>query len=107
MYFCHWDERKNEPLAKKIKNIIPLIIYIGFGMSTVFAPGNVIRTAYYQLELSVTGSLKQYVIDVMLRFYSLFTEHPLLILVLLILMVIGAVSNQEERKNKKNIYYKF
>lgn len=103
MYYCHWDERKSEPLAKKIKNIIPLIIYIAFGMSTVFAPGNAIRTAYYQLELSVTSSLKQYAIDVALRLYSLFVEHPLLILVLLILMIIGFVSNQKERKNKKNI----
>lgn len=98
IYFLHIDERKNESKSAKIKNTIPLLIYVAFGCSVVFAPGNFIRSAYYGIELSITSSLKQLIIDIVVRVQDLIVDHPLSVLIFLNLILIGIISNNEQKK---------
>ncbi len=100
IYWNHREERLAESTRLKIKNILPLVLYVILGVTNVFAPGNTIRREYYQLELSVKRSFIQYVVDVVLRVQSLIIEHPFLLFILAIVVVLGIVSNKEHVKTK-------
>lgn len=101
IYYCCIKERIHEPITKKIKNALPLLIYIILGISNVFAPGNFVRREYYQLNNSVFSSFKQYVIDVVIRMQDIIVEHPLVVLILIVLIVIGVISNDAKNKPKR------
>ncbi len=101
IYYCNYKERLSEPISQKIKNIIPLLIYIVLGISNVFAPGNFVRREYYHLENSVISSFKQYVIDAVLRVQDIIVDHPFAVLLFLILIVIGVVSNKNQTKPER------
>ena len=103
IYYCNLNKRIYEPIGKKIKNAIPLLIYIILGISNVFAPGNFVRREYYQLENSVLSSFKQFVIDVVIRIQDIIVEHPLAVLLFLILIAIGVASNNEKNKPERMI----
>ena len=101
VYYCHLDERKSEMFKLKIKNAIPLLIYIIFGMSSVFAPGNSLRKEYYEVEVSAGRSFVQYIIDVIIRLQDMIVDHPLFVWILIVLLFIGIMSNNaHEQANK-------
>lgn len=105
IYYCSWKKRVQEPLSLKIKNAIPLLIYMLLGISNVFAPGNYIRREYYDLHNSVATSCGQLMIDTVLRLQDMIVEHPVTVLLFLILIVIGAVSNVEKKKPEHFLDY--
>ncbi len=98
IYYCHWKERMEESISLKIKNAVPLIIYIILGVSSVFAPGNKVRQEYYHLNLSVTKSFVQYIKDVVIRVQDLIVDHPLAVIIFLMLVFIGILSNDKHEK---------
>ncbi len=102
IYYKCWNERVTEPIKAKIKNIMPLLIYIILGISNVFAPGNFVRKEYYDIDVSVARCFLQYVIDAVIRVQDLIVDHPLAVLLFLILIVIGIKSNPA-REEKKGI----
>ncbi len=95
VYYCRWSARRTESLGNKIRNAVPLLVYIICGISNVFAPGNSARQQYYNLELNPIRSFVQFVIDVILRIQDLITEKPAIILLLFIVFFIGILSNKE------------
>ena len=101
VYYCHLDERKSEMFKLKIKNAIPLLIYIIFGMSSVFAPGNSLRKEYYEVEVSAGRSFVQYIIDVIIRLQDMIVDHPLFVWILIVLLFIGIMSNNAHEQVKR------
>ena len=103
VYLLHFDERKNEKISLKIKNAAPLLIFVVFGASAVFAPGNFIRRDYYGVDSSIALSMKQLIIDIVMRLQDLIVDHPLTVLLFLILIVLG-LSQGEGCDNKISLF---
>lgn len=101
IYYCHFEERKTEELRFKIKNVLPLLIYIIFGVSSVFAPGNILRKKYYNVETSVCKSFIQFIKDIVVRLQNMLVDYPLLVLILFLLIFIGIISNTEHKQVKR------
>lgn len=95
IYYKNKDERLSEATKLKIKNIIPLIVYIVFGASVVFAPGNYVRRDYYGVHSSVVLSTKQLIIDIIIRVQDLIVDHPLAVLIFLVLIFVGVIAGGE------------
>lgn len=98
IYYCNYKRRLSEDTKLKIKNFLPLLIYVILGVSSVFAPGNKIRQDYYELDLSVTKSFIQFIKDCIIRIQDLIVDHPLAVILFIILLIIGVYSNSEHKK---------
>lgn len=98
IYYCNYKRRLSEDTKLKIKNFLPLLIYVILGVSSVFAPGNKIRQDYYELDLSVTKSFIQFIKDCIIRIQDLIVDHPLAVILFLVLLIIGVYSNSEHKK---------
>lgn len=103
IYYCRWSARRSESNRNKIKNIIPLLVYVACGISNVFAPGNSARQQYYNLELSPIRSFIQFIIDVVLRVQDLVTDKPFIMLLLFVVFFIGILSYKESNKCNEKI----
>lgn len=78
-----------------INRLIPLLIFIICGISVVVAPGNFARQNVYEVTPSLSTSVKQILIDMVVRGKDICINHPLAIIILGLLLMVGVSFGRE------------
>lgn len=92
---------KNNLSDKKkiVKKLVPLFIFVLGGISVVFAPGNLLRQADYEVKPSAIVAAKQIVIDIIVRLKDVLLYHPLFVILMVCIFVVGIKSGKSISKN--------
>ena len=92
-----FDIKERKVLWKKL---VPLVIFILDGLSTVIAPGNYVRQDVYQVTPNVVLSVKQIIINSVTRLQDIIVNHPLTVLIFAVLFIIGIRIGSKDGKVK-------
>ena len=96
-FYMYSDNLKDR--NRLINRLIPLGIFILGGISVVFAPGNFVRQAVYDIEPNVFTATKQIIIDFIFRLKDIIVYHPLAVILLFALIVFGFKSGAANERN--------
>ncbi|QFJ53951.1 DUF6056 family protein [Pseudobutyrivibrio xylanivorans] len=99
-YVCRCDYKNKKTL---INRLIPLIVFMIGGITTVFAPGNFARQDTYEIEPSVPMAVKQIVIDIVVRVKDVVFYHPVAVLLFMGLIILGFKAGHASFKDGNNI----
>lgn len=94
VYGCGFTDKK-----KLVNRLIPLCVFVIGGISCVFAPGNMSRQDTYEVNPSVVLSVKQIIIDIIVRLKDMVVNHPLAIILFVCLVLFGIKAGKMTGRN--------
>ncbi len=86
IYGCDYRDKK-----QVMKKLLPLIIFIVDGISTVIAPGNYVRQGVYDVTPNLVSTIKQIIINSLTRVQDIIFDHPFTVFLFALLVVCGIV----------------
>ena len=97
VYGLDFKDRK-----KLVNRLFPLLLFIIGGISVVFAPGNLLRQADYEVKPSASVAAKQVIIDIIVRLKDVILNHSFSVILFMGLVLLGIFAGK--MKGKNNIF---